>query len=345
MSALGVLFSKIYLKCVELDWSVLALVAVLHYMASYFGFMMLGEAGLLADGVFAYYYFTTVSTVGYGDYSPVSESGRLFFILFMLPGGLTIFTVVLGKAVSGFSQYFKKKANGMGDYSKLEGATVIVGYHPQRTRKMVAEIKAGSNGDDTPLVLISKKDVPSNPDWRFIKTESLSSFDDLKRAAVEYAARVIVYADTDDLTLAAVLAVRALNKDAHVVCFFSSAEKAQLLGSNCDAEIVVSSSVEMVARELTDPGSNAFLSDLMSAQSGVAAFRMDVPEGEAGISRTQLSKELIEKAGATLISVKPKEVAQPIYDPRSIKELHAGDTFFYIADKRLDPNDINWRGA
>ncbi len=344
MSAFGLLFSRLYLKCVDLDWSVLVLVAILHYIASYYGFMMTGEEALLSSGVFPYYYFTTVSTVGYGDYSPVSEAGRLFFILFVLPGGLTVFTVVLGKAVNGFSEHFKKKANGMGDYSKLEGTTVIVGYHPQRTRKMVAEIKAGANGDEATLVLISTKDVPNNSEWRFIKTESLSNFDDLRRASVEHAAHVIVYADTDDLTLTSVLAVRSLNKTAHVVCYFTDAEKAALLDSNCDAEIVVSSSVEMVARELTDPGSNAIFSDLMSAQRGVAAFSFDVPQDVTRANRASVAQQIAEKFGATLISVKSSDDEHHVYDPRNKSTVAGGDVIFYICETRVDPSAIEWRG-
>jgi len=336
------LFSKVYLKCVELDWSVLVLIALAHYSASYLGFVSAGESSLIQDGVFPYYYFTTVSTVGYGDLSPATEVGRTFFVAFVLPGGLTIFTIVLGKAIGSFSDYFRKKANGMGDFSKIEGATVIVGYHPQRTSKMVDEIAAGDSGDQPNIILISTSDIAANAGLRFVKAESLSNASDLKRAAIENADRIVVYADNDDLTLTAVLAARSLNRRAHLVCYFIDAEKASLLGDHCDAEVIVSASVEMVARELTDPGSSELISDLVSAQGGVATFSIDVPENISSVARAAVTTELAERFGATLISVRAKDNGGHQYDPRSSAPLQAGDTVFYISENRVDTAIINW---
>jgi voltage-gated potassium channel len=311
-------------------------------MLSYIGFNLVGETDLLGEGVFPYYYFTTVSTVGYGDISPATDNGRLFFVIFVLPGGLTVFTVVLGKAVGKFSEYFRKKANGMGDFSQVEGATVIVGYHPQRTKKMIAEIKASTNNQDITIVLMSLKDVPRDPDWRFVKAESLSNLDDLKRAAIEQAHQIIVYADTDDLTLTSVLAVRSINKSAHLVCYFTDAEKADLLNNTCDAEIIVSSSVELVARELTDPGSNVVLSDLMSARTGISTFSLSIQNTTNQICRQSFTQYIADTFGATLISVKLASSGNYIYDPRNNDKLNTGDIVYYIGEKRISLNEINW---
>jgi len=339
------LFSKVYLKCVELDWSVLVLVALAHYIASYLGFVGAGETSLIQDGVFPYYYFTTVSTVGYGDLSPTTEMGRAFFVVFVLPGGLTVFTIVLGKAIGSFSDYFRKKANGMGDYSKIDGATVIIGYHPQRTSKMIAEIAAGDSDKQPNLILISKSEAAADAGLRFIKCESLSNATDLKRGAIENADRIVVYADNDDLTLTAVLAARSLNRRAHLVCYFIDAEKAALLGDHCDAEVIVSASVEMVARELTDPGSSALISDLVSVQGGVATFSIEVPEAVGPVARKTVTAELAEHFGATLISVRQKDNGGYQYDPRSSAPLQPGDTVFYISENRVDAATVNWGGA
>ena len=345
MPRFGLLFSRLYLKCVELDWSILIAVVIAHYMISYIGFNLVGETNLLHDGVFPYYYFTTVSTVGYGDISPVTDGGRLFFVVFVLPGGLTVFTVVLGKAVGKFSEYFRKKANGMGDFSQIEDAIVIVGYHPQRTKKMIAEIKASANSQDTTIVLMSLKDVPRDTDWRFVKAESLSNLDDLKRAAIEQAQQVIVYADTDDQTLTSVLAVRSLNKSAHLVCYFTDAEKADLLSNTCDAEIIVSSSVELVARELTDPGSNTVLSDLMSARSGISTFSLNIEDHSSQLNRQSLTQYIAETFGATLISVKSGSNGNYVYDPRNNDRINVGDIIFYISEKRISSDEIDWKAC
>jgi len=336
------LFSKVYLKCVELDWTVLLVIAGVHYTISYYGFVLLGETALLEAGAFPYYYATTVSTVGYGDLSPTSEAGRAFFVAFVLPGGLTAFTVVLGKAISSFTEYFRKKASGMGDFSKVSGATVIIGYHEHRTVNMINEIKAGSNTDDSTVILISMKDMPGNLSERFVKAESLSNAADLRRGAVEHASRIVVYADNDDLTLTAVLAARSLNRSAHLVCYFTNAEKASLLGEHCDAEVIVSSGVELVARELNDPGSSSLLADLVSAQSGVATFSITVPEDSADVKRQNIAEQLSRDHGATLISICQKDSGTHIYDPRGSGALNPGDTIFYIGEKRVKGSALSW---
>lgn len=340
MPRFHVIFSKFYLKCVDLDWSIVILALISHYTLSYFGFQIAGESNLLAEGAFPYYYITTVSTVGYGDLSPSSYAGRFFFVAFVLPGGLTIFTVVLGKAVTHSSDYFKKKAKGMGDYSKLQDATVIIGYNPQRTQKLIAEIKA-SAPDVSYVILMSVKNVPASEDWRLVKAQSLSNLDDLRRSGIEGANRIIVYADSDDLTLASVLAVRALNKKAHLVCYFADAEKADLIKGVCKAEIVISSSVEHVARELTDPGSNAILKDLVSAQSGISTFSQLVPREGIGQNRQSFSRYIAENFGAILISVK-SSAGHHKYDPRDATVFRKGDVVFYISKQRIPETSIRW---
>lgn len=343
MISFRALFSRIYLKCVELDWSVLVFVALAHYSLSYIGFSLAGEAALLTDNAFPYYYFTTVSTVGYGDLSPTTPWGRVFFVAFVLPGGLTVFTIALGKAIGSFSDYFRKKANGMGDYSKIEGATVIIGYQPQHTFKMIDEILAGELEDQSALILISRKDVPTRSMVRYVRADSLSSLSDLRRGAVEHASKIVVCADNDDLTLTAVLAARSLNKAAHLVCYFNDGDKASLLGEHCEAEIIVSPRVELMARELTDPGSSNLMADLVSAQSGVATFSLEVPAGGTGMNRREVTELLAQKFGATLISVRQRSSGDHQYDPRSAAPLAPGDTLFYIGENRVDGNAIIWQ--
>lgn len=343
MPNLSSILSKLYLKCIELDWSILIFMFVAHYLTSFFGMHALGEAGLIKGGVFAYYYFTTVSTVGYGDLSPVTENGRLFYMLILLPGGLTLFTLALGKAAAGFSAYFRKKAEGMGDYSKVEDATVVVGYRKGRTDRLIAEILAGSDISRSALILLTIKDkVKIEDGLRIVKAESFSSLAALKRASIEKARQIVVDCDNDDLTITAVLAARSLNKSAHLVCYLNDPEKSILLTSHCQVEIIYSSSVDLIARELTDPGSSDVVTDLLSAQTGVATFGMKVPEGIGEVGRSKLSAILSDKFGAILVASKHNG-GELSYDPRDQQNLCAGDQLYYISPERITLSENDWR--
>lgn len=47
---------------------------------------------------FFYYIVTTSSTVGYGDLSPTTDYGRLFSALFIIPCGVGLFALSVGRA-------------------------------------------------------------------------------------------------------------------------------------------------------------------------------------------------------------------------------------------------------
>lgn len=326
------LLYRIYLKCAELHWSVLVLLLMMHFLISYGGMVATDPGQLGKIGTFSYYYLTTVSTVGYGDISPGTPEARLFYSLFLLPGGLVLFTIFLGKAVGQISETFRRRANGMGDYSTLEGALVIIGYQPVKTKRMVQELHY-KRDEETPVVLMSVKDVQRDPSWRFVRAESLTNADDLIRAGVKHASQIVVFADTDDLTLTSVLAARSLNKDAHLVCFFYDTEKADLLRATCDAEIIVSASVELVAREVSDPGSARMIKDLVTVQSGFASYSLSVPD-DLDKSRSQWSIAM-SQVGATLVSVLHEGQTVHDFDPRSDQPIQPGDKLFYLAQSRV----------
>ena len=54
-----------------------------------------------------YYALTTLSTVGYGDYFPISNSERIVAVLIML-GGVAFFSYIMGNFIEIISNYEKK---------------------------------------------------------------------------------------------------------------------------------------------------------------------------------------------------------------------------------------------
>ena len=54
-----------------------------------------------------YYVLTTLSTVGYGDYFPISNNERVFAIFLML-GGVAFFSYIMGNFIEIISNYEKK---------------------------------------------------------------------------------------------------------------------------------------------------------------------------------------------------------------------------------------------
>lgn len=64
--------------------------------------------------VSCYFALTTLSTVGYGDYFPISNEERVFAVIIML-GGVAFFSYIMGSFVEIISNYEQKM--GHIDYS------------------------------------------------------------------------------------------------------------------------------------------------------------------------------------------------------------------------------------
>jgi len=65
-----------------------------------------------------YYAFTSLSTVGFGDFNPKSNPERLFCAFFMLLMGVAIFSIVMGNFAEILDKFTKLSAE-LDDDEKL----------------------------------------------------------------------------------------------------------------------------------------------------------------------------------------------------------------------------------
>ncbi len=79
--------------------------------------------------VLTYVYFTmvTMSTVGYGDFSPVSDLGRTFMIFFII-GGLAFFASILPTLVEVITGYYARSQYSHFDKSRVPKHVIVCGH-------------------------------------------------------------------------------------------------------------------------------------------------------------------------------------------------------------------------
>ncbi len=98
---------------------------------------------------------TTVTTVGYGDYYPVSVGGRIY-AMFLYIVGIGLIGVVIGKFVDGFAELKKRREEGKLPYQG-QNHIVIIGWS-QKASYAVAEI---IESEKCEIVIIDK--LPKAP--------------------------------------------------------------------------------------------------------------------------------------------------------------------------------------
>src|SRR3546814_1999642 len=82
------------------------------------------------------------------------------------------------------SAQWRRKRVGLGDYSSMNNAIVLVGYDPDRTPRMIDELMADA-APSQELVLLSRDELThSDERIRYVRARSLTATADLERAGI-----------------------------------------------------------------------------------------------------------------------------------------------------------------
>lgn len=333
MPLLSQIISRLYHHVLELRLWLLLVLVLIYLVVSWVLFFLAGEEALTSNvSTFVYFAATTASTVGYGDLSPQTQVGRLVAAFWFFPGALLVFSAVLGRLTGALVQGVRRMADGNGNFERLQGATVIVGYHQDKTPLMVKNLIAGQDGDEKIVLLTRAKgaDVPEGV--RFIRAERIDAIDSLKRAAIPGAEKVIVYAETDAETFNTCIAIRELNENVHVAAYFEDRDTARRAGKLAGVEPVVSNACEALVRAAQDPGAGQILMALSSAGVGATVYSARV-EADKSINISDIHAS-VGAAEATLISLSQPNSDEYLFRPFP-KQLESGGVIYYLARQRL----------
>lgn len=336
-----------YRHVVALSWPALALLIALHLAVSWIAFVLSGEDKAAEADIFWYFYFVTATTTGYGDVSPVTLPGRLVTVLWVMPGGIALFTAVITKLVQTIGRIWTGRMRGHGDYSGMTNHLVLMGWHAVLTPRLVRLLLADQRYDHAGIVLVASA-LEQNPlpdSLRYVRAETLSSADAIRRSGTPKAAAIVAMGRDDNETLAIGLAIGTLAQPPRIVAHFQDDATAALLQAHCpSAECSVSLSVEMLARSAQDPGSSEVQRQIISPIDSPTQFRLVVPSGAPSFRYGQSFAFFKRAHDATLIAIgragTPVAVNAPVDEP-----VGAGDSLFYVAAHRLLPDEIDWRAC
>ena len=254
----------------------------------------------------AFYYTTvTLSTTGYGDIAPFTDSARLVNLLVITPLRILFLIILIGTTLEALTTRTREEFRIRRWRSRVRQHVIVCGYGT-KGRSAIRSLQA--NG--TPLEQI----VIVDPEPRAIdEANSLglngivgdaSRTDVLRRASIERARAVIVAANRDDASVLITLTVRQLNPSVPITTSVREEENAQLLRqSGADTVITTSATSGRLLGLSTDaPRVVATVEDLVTGGQGLDLQQRRVSAGEVGLGPRQLRDIVLSvtRGGRTL---------------------------------------------
>ena len=328
-----------------MSWSALLCIGIGHFVSSWLLAIAFETDGISEPDVFWYYYLVTATTVGYGDYAPATALGRAVAVLWIMPGGIALFTTAIAKAAQAMAERWRRNLRGRGDFRLLQDHIIIIGWRGDQTERLIDQLTDVSSGDAPTIVLLSPK-LSQNPlpeTVRFVRAENTTDVEAYERAGLEQANAVIVMAATDPDALATSLAASAVAPGIRLVVYFQDERMAALLKSHCPgAETAPSLSTEILARTARDPGSAELFAMLASSSAGPTEFSMIVPDNAPSLAYAAALRLFKDRYDATLLGMRSPETTTPLLNAPASTPIKPGDQLYYISMARIDVDAVNW---
>lgn len=242
-------------------------------------------------------YFTmiTVTTVGYGDIVPVTQSARMFDTFVVTPIRLFVWLIFLGTAYDFLLRRTWQRWRMRVIQRQLSGHVIIAGYGTSGTEALRELIRR--DVDPTGIVVIdpSERALENAEECGAVVLEADATRDtSLAAARIEQATTLMVSAGRDDTTILIVLTARRLSSNVRISAVIRSDDN-EPLARQAGADVVInpaSFAGLLLAGSTNGPHVSDYLTDLAAAQGRVALHERDATPADVGRPLTGLSTGL-----------------------------------------------------
>ena len=329
-----------YLRVHLRGWR-MPLAVVLFVFLSSWGAMALVES---ADSVIAspstywWYFLVTSATVGYGDVFPVSTAGRIVGV-YVIVGGIVTLTLLFTQLASALQSVRGRRTRGVIALD-LSDHVVLLGYHPGRTDRIVAELTADKRFR---VVLCAWDDIgedplPDYPDVFFVRGD-LTNEDVMTRACVHRARTAVIDARDDNETLAIAVAVDHANPQIHLVAALRDLGRRETLRYINDGVQTVQWHMPfLLTEEASDPGLTQIYTDLMTSGGRGNTYSVLVPAGFPHSTYGDCQTWFGRTFGATVLALRVTDGLE--VSPPWDRPVPEGSTLYYVAAERIAPDRL-----
>lgn len=239
-----------------------------------------------------YYATVSLSTTGYGDITPFTESARLINVLVITPLRIAFLIVLVGTTVETLTKESRQALEIQRWRSKVRNHTVVIGYGTKGKTAVAAMLGDGVTPSDIVVVDTDQValDHAADTDLVTVKGDATKS-DVLRLAGAQHASSIVVATNRDDTAVLVTLTARELAPKAKIVASIREAENQHLLQQSGADSVVVSSETagRLLGLATKTPSVVAMIEDLLTPDAGFAIAEREVERKEVGGSPRHLS--------------------------------------------------------
>ena len=264
----------------------------------------------------------TMTTVGYGDFSPSTPEGRLFAVFIMF-AGIALVSLLTASISSIYVAKRIREDKGL-EKINISDHIVLCGWN-QNAESIIDSLRNLSEKDSLHLVLVNDihEDIVNHLrnkykdiDLHFVAGD-FTSEEILKRASIEDANTVVVIPNIDDekigspdeKTIFATLTIKSISSTVRVVAYLMQRENlTHIRRANVD-EVVLSDDfgAYMLASHVMDPGIPQTTKGLLNASSDERLKRVDIPSQFIGRPFDDLFNYFRSTNGSILVGLFSEE--------------------------------------
>ncbi|MGH3909410.1 MAG: potassium channel family protein [Pseudonocardiaceae bacterium] len=238
-----------------------------------------------------YYATVSLSTTGYGDITPASDSARLANILVITPLRVLFLIVLVGTTLEVLTERSRQALKIQRWRRKVRDHVVVVGYGT-KGRSAVSSLLADDDEPTSVVVVDTDPTALEAANARGLVTVNGNGTrsDVLRLAGVTRARAVVIATNRDDAAVLVTLTARQLTRKAHIVAAVRERENVHLLRQSGADSVVVSSETagRLLGMATKTPEVVELVEDLLTPDAGLAIAQRPVEPDEVGGSPRHL---------------------------------------------------------
>ena len=274
-----------------------------------------------------YYSTVTLSTTGYGDIVPVTDTARLTNIVLIMPLRFLFLIVLIGTTIEVLTEHSRQQLRSNRWRRRAKRHTVVVGYGMKGRAAVRALVDHGTRPARIVVVDLDGGNVAvATRDGCAGVLGDARREDVLRQAAVPVAGHVIVTTDRDDTTVLVTLTARRLAPAAVIAAAAREEQNITVLRQG-GADVVIPTAEaagRLLGMSLMSADAGGVIEDLLRPLAGLQISERHVRPDDVGRTPARLST-----GGEIVLTVIRHGVAHR-FDSGMVKVFQPGDLIVVI---------------